>query len=353
MRILEIHTEHTTPFKVLFEVLKDMLPEANVEIRVDKPNIKPKNKIFIKKKDANLEDDEDIDSESSKSLSSDEEECDSDDSSGESEDNEDNKSKKKEESVNRSGIRILAVDTTKTVLINMKLDAKHFETFKCKKKKMILGMNLVYFHKLIKSMDKDDDMTLFVEHDDRNYLRIKIDNSNKNKKDVYKLKLLDLGNDEMSLPDITFDAVVQISATEFHRVCREMNQIADFVEIKCLPNKIIFTCKGDYAERTTTYETDEDSGESVAINHSGSKNAPIIQGVYELKNLVLFGKCSSLCGDIQIYMKNNYPLVIKYLIAKLGRILLCLTPINDDVNQNIAYSDEDEFYSEDDIEFIS
>ena len=51
-------------------------------------------------------------------------------------------------------------------------------------------------------------------------------------------------------------------------------------------------------------------------------------------------------------MKNNYPLVIRYTVATLGRILLCLTPINEDATNNVDYSDEDEYYSDDAIELI-
>ena len=52
----------------------------------------------------------------------------------------------------------------------------------------------------------------------------------------------------------------------------------------------------------------------------------IIQGVFALKHLVLFGKCTNLCNSIQMYLKNDYPLIIKYTVASLGEIKLCLAP---------------------------
>ena len=336
MRILEVKTEHVSPFKVLIEVLKDMLPEVNIEFRYD--NIKSQ----VEEIESDDENDED----------SDDEIIDSDDEVTE-EEIKSKKNKKDSKVVDKSGMRIMAVDTTKTVLINLRLDANNFTKFKCKKKKLTLGVNLAYFYKLIKSVEKEDTLTLYVDHDDKNYLKIKIDSENL-KDSLVKLKLLDLAEDPMTVPDITFDAVVTMSSSEFHKICREMNQIADYVEIKCLSNKIIFTCKGDSAEKSTTYRTGGEAldGDCINIKHalSDKKDAPIIvQGIYELRNLVLFSKCASLCNDIEIYMKNNYPLVIKYTVATLGRILLCLTPINE---ENANYSDEDEFYSDDDIELL-
>ena len=52
----------------------------------------------------------------------------------------------------------------------------------------------------------------------------------------------------------------------------------------------------------------------------------IIQGVFALKYLVLFTKCTNLCNSINLFLKNDYPLIIKYDIASLGHIKLCLAP---------------------------
>lgn len=330
MKILEVMTEHTAPFKVLIEVLKEMLPETNIEFMADPEYIKKLKKGELTEESSDIEEDETEDDQKSK--------------------------KKVAKKSSEGGMRIMAVDTTKTVLINLKLDAKNFTKFKCKKKKVTLGVNLAYFYKLIKTMEKDDNLTLYVDHDDLNFLKIKIDNPEEHKDSMFELKLLDLDEDPMVVPDISFDAVVTMSSSEFHKICREMNQIADYVEIQCSNNKIIFICKGDYAKRKTTYRTglDNEEGDGVSIKLAGkNKEGPVIvQGIYELRNLVLFSKCASLCNDIEIYLKNNYPLVIKYTVATLGRILLCLTPIKEDNNNNAAHSDDDDYYSDDDVQLI-
>ena len=314
MRILEVQTEHTQPFKTLIEVLKDMLPETNIEFKMDKPS----------KKDVVDAGDSDADDPNTETAS--------------------------DNNVDSSGIRILAADTTRTVLINMKLDKKNFSKFKCSRKKMVLGVNMVYFYKLIKSVDKDEHMTLFVEEEEPNFLGIVMDNPAKNKQDKVNMKLLDLDDDDIDIPKITFDAVMQINASEFHKLCREMKQLSEYMEIVCSSKKIEFICKGEYANKQVTYETDDNNGDSVDIKFSNTCANQIIQGIYDLNHLVLFGKCSVLCGDIQLYMKNDYPLVIKYILPKLGRILLCLTPINND-NKQENYEDNEQYYSDEEVEF--
>jgi proliferating cell nuclear antigen len=292
-QILRVMTEHTGPFKTLIEVLKELLPEAILEFE-----------------EKNISDDE-----------------------------EDNPSDKKK----KGGLRIMAIDSTRTVLIYLKLDWDNFTEYTCKRKKLTLGVNMTYFHKLIKSMEKDDHLTLYVNNDDINHLNIKIENPEKKSLTNFTMNLMDLDEQELSIPPTTFDARIVISSSEFHRYTREMYQIAEYVEIKCTNDQLIFTCKGDYASRETILRESENS-----INVQFSNNNEdvlIVQGIYELKHLVLFGKCTSLCNDIEIYMKNDYPLVIKYTVATLGRLLLCLTPIRkkaDDEESDYSSEESDE-----------
>lgn len=310
-KLIEITTEHVIPFKTLIEGLKDILNDVNIEIRAPGKKKKKRNKTTSSSSD---EDSENSDSQ--------------------------------EEVEEKGGIRISTTDSTNTLLINVSLDAKEFSTFICKKKVVDLGITLGQFHKLIKSLDKDDTLSMYVNEDDKQNLVLQVANPEKNYETTYKLKLMEINKTEYNIPSTAFDSIIVFDTAEFHRICREMSQIAEYIEIKCTKKTITYSCKGDCSERSTTYYTD-DNGVKIKF----SKNAPeIVQGIFELKNLVLFSKYSNLCSNIQIYMKNNYPLCIKYTVATLGSMLFCLTPIVDD-NIMDNFSDEDDDYDEAEIEY--
>jgi proliferating cell nuclear antigen len=63
------------------------------------------------------------------------------------------------------------------------------------------------------------------------------------------------------------------------------------------------------------------------VQRSGQKTSEIVQGIFQLKHMVLFTKCTNLCPAIEIYLKNDYPLIIQYTVANLGNIKLVLAPI--------------------------
>jgi proliferating cell nuclear antigen len=220
-----------------------------------------------------------------------------------------------------SGIKIIAMDSSHTVLVHLKLSSENFEHFACKKKR-VLGVNMLNMFKLIKTMGNNDSLTLFLEEDNESVLCIRIENSEKNSITNYKLNLMDLHEDNIQIPPATFDSVITMPSVDFQKICRDMHNLADNIEIKSLDNQLIFNCKGHFASQETCIG-EANTGLTFLKNH---KPDEIVQGVFALKHLVLFSKCTNLCNTIELFLKNDYPLIIKYTVASLGEIKLCLAP---------------------------
>ena len=96
------------------------------------------------------------------------------------------------------GIKIRNIDTSRTVLVNMVLEAKHFEIYECTKSKIIIGVNLFHLHNLINSIDKNiyDTLTIYIEDEDYSggvvsYLGFKFENGNTKQCKIQKLGLIE------------------------------------------------------------------------------------------------------------------------------------------------------------------
>lgn len=274
-RILEVKTVQSCAFRVLIESLKELLTDVNIEFR-RKDIVKDEN-----------------DKETIKS---------------------------------KGGLRIMAINNKKTVLIHLKLDADNFQVFKCEKPKITIGVNMANFFKLIKTIDSSSILTLFIDSDEIGKLGIRIENAEKKQVSTYKLGLMDLDNNPLEVPPTSFDSVITMPSSDFHKLCRDMSQISEFIEIQNAGKSVILKGEGEIADQETIL------GETInglSVNREKNNNT-IVQGKYELKHLVMFTKCTSLCPSIELYMKNEYPLVIHYQVASLGDIYLCLTPVIDD-----------------------
>ena len=195
------------------------------------------------------------------------------------------------------------------------------------KKKHIFSMNIPNFYKNIKIIDKDDYITLIQDDDEMNYMNILIKNIDPSKKyTTIKMKLLDFEEEPRNFEDSEVDAKIVMKSQEFHKICREMNLISEYVDLRCTPKVLIFKCGGDNADRTSVYGNENDYINEISFtNKTEMESNQLVSGIFSLKHLVSFTKFQSLSTDVEIFMKNDAPLVLRYVLP-IGRLILCITP---------------------------
>lgn len=223
--------------------------------------------------------------------------------------------------IDQNGIKLIAMDSTHSVLIHLKLEAQNFEFFNCNTP-ITIGLNMLNLFKLIKTMTNSETLTLFIEKNNENQLGIIIHNSEKNSQTTYKLNLLDIQEDEINIPPAEFETELTLPSCDFQKIIRDMINIGEDIEITSIGNQLKLICNGEFAHQETVLG---ETNNGLKFSTTQSPELPI-QGVFSLKYLLLFTKCTNLCNQIQFYIKNDYPLVIKYAVASLGSIKLCLAP---------------------------
>ena len=218
-----------------------------------------------------------------------------------------------------SGIKIMAMDGSHVALIHMKLDADKFEYYKCDEK-LNVGVCMSSWFKLMKTVSNNDTVGMFIDDQNRNELGIKIENADKNSSTVFMLKLLDINNEELNIPNVDINCIVTMPSNEFQRMCRDMSNIGDTVEILSDDEGLHFKCEGDFAKQETLI------GEAKHGLVFNKRDDEIISGKFALKYINLFTKSTNLCNTIELYLKPKYPLILKYNVANLGTIKFCLAP---------------------------
>jgi proliferating cell nuclear antigen len=137
------------------------------------------------------------------------------------------------------------------------------------------------------------------------------------------LRTIEPDHDELNYPDVTFSSVINLPSSDFQKIVRDLAALSDKLEIKSVGNELIFKCEGNFAE-AEIHRAESDGGMDFIKKQDSNK---IIQGIFSLKNLGYFIKCTNLCSQIEIYLENDLPLVVKYNVADLGEIQLCLSPL--------------------------
>ena len=224
------------------------------------------------------------------------------------------------------GIRIINMDKSHTILAHLYLAAQNFEFYECKKEKIIIGVNMFHLFKLINSIDNDDTLTIYIENGDYvdgivSHLALKFENGEIKQCKTQKLRLIEPEPEELEYPDVKFSSVINLPSSDFQKIIRDLSCISDKLEIKSVGNELIFKCSGQFAE---IHRAESDGSMGFILKQDSSK---IIQGEFSLKNLGYFIKCTNLCSQIELYLENDLPLVVKYNVASLGEIKLCLSSL--------------------------
>lgn len=229
------------------------------------------------------------------------------------------------------GMRIINMDKSHTILVHLFLAAQNFEFYECKKDKIIIGVNMFHLFKLINTIENDETLTIYIENSDYvdgivSYLTLKYENGEIKQCKTQKLRLIEPDPEELQYPDVNFSSIINLPSSDFQKIIRDLSCISEKLEIKSVGSELIFKCSGQFASAEIhRAESDGDNKSmSFAVKQDSTK---IIQGEFSLKNLGYFIKCTNLCQQIEIYLENDLPLVVKYNVASLGSIRLCLAQL--------------------------
>lgn len=210
------------------------------------------------------------------------------------------------------GVHILTLDTARVTLVHMTLGAENFEEYECPAD-VTAGLNMANMYKLLKSISGTDTLTMRVTN--RDFMEILIENPVKKSNTSFKLKLLDINEDILDLPDITMNVITTLPTVDFQRITRDMGNLANEMTIVRDANMLELSCAGDFADQKTVIEFPE------SVSRTG--------GVFSLKYINLFTKATNMCSSVQLMQDSaneNMPIVFRYTIANLGDLRFYLAP---------------------------
>jgi proliferating cell nuclear antigen len=314
--ILELKTTQATAIKIVTDAINSLLTDANFDFYP----------YYI----------EDSNSDNSSDSENNNYESESDNNSSDEESN--TIIKKKVKKINEStdnkkktigGVVLKEVNKTGKILVYMRLDADKFEVYKYNyhKKKLSLGIDIGNLLKCLKCMSHFDTMTWLVDDEDINKLIVILESAERKEKKTFKLNLMDIEEETYDISPIQFPYSITLPSQDFHKYCKDMAGSTDKIEIKATSNKLFFSGKGEIGN--IEFEVGETNGGLSIVSTTNNTNE-IVQGLFELKFLLIFTKCTNLCNQVTMFIKNDYPIIITYQIAALGEIKLVLSPTKSD-----------------------
>ncbi|KAL3287424.1 hypothetical protein HHI36_001896 [Cryptolaemus montrouzieri] len=228
-----------------------------------------------------------------------------------------------------SGIQLQAMDISHVSLVSLMLKSNGFDKYRCDRN-ITMGMNLASMSKIFKCANNDDTVTIKAQ-DDADIVTFMFESKKQEKISDYEMKLMNLDQEHLGIPETDFSCVIKMPSAEFARICRDLSQFGESLVISCTKEGVRFSTNGDIGNanikiaQTSNFDKEE---ESVTID----LQEPVTL-TFACQYLNHFTKATPLSPQVQLSMSDNVPLVVEYVIPDLGHIRYYLAPkIEEDEN---------------------
>merc|ERR1719203_713393 len=227
----------------------------------------------------------------------------------------------------------------------MQLTESGFEQYRCDSEQC-LGIQFSALSKILKCMTNRDSLSIQAQSDG-DCVNFIFESMDQKRYSNFELKLNDIDQEQLGIPDTEYDTVIEMPATEFQRICRDLSAIGDTVTISATKQGVKFSVSGDIGAGDITIkgmmnrngggkvkkendgngmdEDGDDNGVKIALSEG-------VQQTFSLRYLNNFTKATGLSERVVLRMGTEVPLEVEYKIGdeNFGALRYYLAPKIDD-----------------------
>jgi len=222
-------------------------------------------------------------------------------------------------------ISFQGMDSSHVSLVALSLKKDGFNDYRCDRD-LTLGINFASLSKVLKCMGSKDKMMIRAD-DDADAATFIFESPSEDKISTFELKLMDIDSEQLGIPETQYKCVIQLSSSEFQRICRDLSAIGDTVVISATKEGVKFSVSGDIGSGDMTLKhndstnADDDESEKTLIE----LDEPVTQ-TFALRYLNSFTKATALSKSVTISMGPDVPLVTEYKVGEFGYVRYYLAP---------------------------
>jgi proliferating cell nuclear antigen len=222
--------------------------------------------------------------------------------------------------ISKEGISLQAMDASHVALVTFFLRAEYFQDFHCDRPQT-LGISIGSLGKVIKCAENEDSIVIRAE-DNASLITFIFEGKHDDRVSEFNLNLLTLETEHMGIPDQEYAAIIQIPSPEFNRICKELSQLSDTLNIDITKERVIFSVNGDTGRGAISLTQKNDKNIIEVINN--------VNASFALRYLNLFNKASTLSNNVILSVSEDLPLIVRYDF-EIGIMKYYLAPkINDE-----------------------
>ncbi|CAG8545681.1 3750_t:CDS:2 [Ambispora leptoticha] len=229
-----------------------------------------------------------------------------------------------------SGISLQALDSAHVALVSMLLFKEGFEPYRCDRG-LTLGVNLSSLNRILSCAESDDIIT-FTCDDTADFMNLKFESKDGNKVSEYQLRLMDIDQEHLAIPEQQYPCVVSLPSNEFSKICRDNS---NFVQIIVTKGGIKFSTTGETTKGNVTLKSTD--SEIISLNVKKP-----VENEFSLKHLLQFAKSQALSDHVTLHLAIDLPIMVEYNFEAAGYVKYFLAPKLSDVGNGEEHEEDED-----------
>lgn len=189
--------------------------------------------------------------------------------------------------VDKYGLSIVAIDPANVALVSFKMPASMFSAYEAGEE--VLGVSLDALKNVLKRVSGS-----LVMQTEENSLKIE---SQDNNRKVFNLALINIEQEEKTMPALDFSCNVQLDSGIFSEAIADCSIITEACSFICKEDKFAIEAKGLNSAR---------------LEFANAQAAGIAKSKYSLEYLQKFVRASKLTPKVSVSFSDDYPLKLEY-----------------------------------------
>merc|ERR1711963_258251 len=208
------------------------------------------------------------------------------------------------------GLQVQSMDSSHVALVSLLLRESAFAEFKCDRP-VSLGMNIDSLVKILKMTGPNDSLKI-CHQSDSDVVNFQCEGSDDRIAD-FDLKLMQIESEHMEIPEQHYKVVAKMPSSEFQRICRDLKEFGETMQVKATKEGITFSVAGDIGVGNVMLKPREAEKPEDKVVLTVHEN---VTATFALRYLVNFAKAAPLCGAVELGLGPDAPLLVKYDVER-------------------------------------
>merc|ERR1712070_1261695 len=221
------------------------------------------------------------------------------------------------------GLQVQSMDSSHVALVSLFLRESAFSEFKCDRATS-LGMNVDSLGKIFKMCGPTDSLKLRWQNE-ADTVSFQCESGEDDRIADFELKLMQIESEHMEIPEQHYKVSARLPSAEFQKICRDLKEFGETMQVKASKEGITFSVQGDAGGGNVMLKPRE--AEKAEDKVTLTVHEPVT-ATFALRYLVNFSKAAPLCGQVELGLGPDAPLLVKYDVeaADNGHLQFYLAP---------------------------